>query len=194
MSSSSSSSSSSSGFVPDDITYTLNVTSVDHSYIVFDLIAQGEKWTNFDISFEYRLNDRSEFLSDAVITQTTAKYLRDNRLYGLSASKNGTSNKIVWKYADNGLFYSGTPQVRIKVLPRVRVFSSSGTYKNISSLYGDALINFDGQSRHTCIGINKSGYYMCVGAGVFYVIDSLDAEEFSSSSSTEIRSSSSSSS
>ena len=71
--SSSSSSSSSSGFVPDDITYTLNIASVDHSYIVFDLIAQGEKWTNFDISFEYRLNDRSEFLSDAVITQTTAK-------------------------------------------------------------------------------------------------------------------------
>jgi hypothetical protein len=194
MSSSSSSSSSSSGFVPDDITYTLNVTSVDHSYINFDLIAQGEMWTNFDICFEYRLNDRSEFLSDAVITQTTAKYLRGNKLYGLSASKNGISNTIIWKYADNGLFYSNVPQIRIKVLPRIRVFSSAGTYKNISSLYGDALINFDGQSRHTCIGINKSGYYMCVGSDVFYVIDSLDAEEFSSSSSTEIRSSSSSSS
>ena len=177
-----------SGYLQGDISYDLRKVLVTPIYIEFELTAFGERWQSFDIAFEYRADEREEWLSNAVITETTAEFLRSNKLYGLTASKYGETHKIVWQYSGNDLFYSDTPQIRLRFLPRVRVFSS-GSYHSISSVYGEGLADLDGLSRHNCIGIDQNGNYMCVGASVFYIIDSLDAEEYSSSSSSSSSSS-----
>ena len=151
------------GHVQGDISYNLRKSSLTDVYIELDLIAFGEKWTEFDIAFEYRPDERDEWRSDAVITQTTANYLRGNKLYGLSASKYGSVNSIRWKYSENNLFYSNVPQIRIRVLPRIRTFSSAeATYgiHSVSYAYGDSLVDLDGISRHKCIGINNIGQYI----------------------------------
>jgi len=179
-----------SGILQGDISYILRKSLVTSSYVNFELTTYGESWTKFDIAFEYRLNDKENWREDTVITQTTAQYLRGNKLYGLTASKYGDTNTIQWKYSENDLFYSNTPQIRLRVLPRIRVFSTAGDYNQISSVYGDALVDLDGQSRHACIGIDKSGNYMCVGSHVFYIIDDLDAPEESTSSESSSSSSS----
>ena len=182
-----------SGHLQGDISYSLRKVLVTPSYIDFEITTFGQAWQECDFAFEYRLSNKEEWKDDAVITQTTAKFLRCNNLYGLPLSKDGVVNTLQWKYSENNLFYGNTPQIRLRALPRVRIFSGSGSYHQVSSAYGDSLVNFDGQSRHDCIGINKSGQYMCVGSDTFYIIDSIDDEEFStsSSSSTEVMSSSS---
>jgi len=183
-----------SGHLQGDISYSLRKVLVTPVYVDFELTTFGQKWTECDIAFEYRLNNKENWKEDAVISQTTAKYLKDNKLYGLTASKDGITHTIQWKYSENELFYSNTAQIRIRPLPRIRVFGSSGHYYPISSAYGDSLVDLDGMSRHACIGIDNSGRYMCVGAEVFYVIDSLDVEEFTSSSTSSSSSETSSSS
>lgn len=162
-----------SGHLQGDITYSLQKTLVTPDYIDFELTAFGEKWNNFDIAFEYRYDEREMWMEDAVITQTTAKYLRGNKLYGLSASKDGVVHTIRWKYSENNLLYGTIPQIKIRFLPRLRVFGSTGTYNSISSVYGDSLIDLDKISTRKCIGIDNSGRYMCVSSTAFYIMEDL---------------------
>jgi hypothetical protein len=165
-----------------DISYSLRKVLVTPVYIDLELTIFGERWEEVDIGFEYRLNNKEEWKSDAIIVQSTSKYLRGNKLFGLSVSKYGEIHTIQWKYSENNLFFSNTPQIKLNVLPRIRVFSSSGVYNQVSSVYGDGLTDLKGQTRHRAIGVNESGQYMCLGQDVFYIIDSLEDEEYSTSS------------
>jgi len=173
------------GSLQGDVSYLIRKTLVTPVYIDFELILFGEKWPEVDMAFEYRVSEKEQWLEDAIIISTTANYLKDNKMLGLGISKYGTTHSLRWKYSDNNLIYGQQPQIRLRVLPRIRVFSSAGVdYHTISSEYGESLINFDGMSRHNCTGINNSGQYMCLGAHSFYVLDSLDTEEESTSSSS----------
>jgi len=165
-----------------DISYELRKILTTPVYVEFELTAFGQKWTKFDLAFEYRQKENSDWKEDAVIIETTSDYLRNNKMHGITASRYGTSHIIKWKYSENNILYDDNIQIRLRFLPRLRIFSSSIDQHPISSLYGDGLIDFDGISRHHCIGINNDGQYMCVGKNVFYIIDSLDAEEESTSS------------
>ena len=183
-----------SSYLQGDISYDFKKVLVDSVYANFELVAFGEKFKDFDIAFEYRLNDTQNWREDALIVETSAKYFKDNKMYGLSASKEGETNIIKWKYSANNLLYGNTPQIRIRFLPRLRVFGSSGQQHSIASLYGDSLVDFDGISRHNCVGINNDGNYICLGNHSIYIIDSLDVEKGSSSSESSSNSSESSSS
>lgn len=182
------------GHLQGDISYDLRKILVTPVYIELELTTFGEKWQEFDVSFEYRFNDAEEWRTDAIITEISSKYMDGNKLYGLTASKYGETHTIIWKYSDNNLLYGSVPQIRFTLLPRVRIFSEANNQYSVSSLYGQNLVDFDGISRHHCVGINDEGYYMCLGAHSFYIIDSLDAEEESTSSETSSSSSNSSSS
>jgi len=177
-----------------DISYDFKKVLVDPVYVKFELVAFGEKWKNFDIAFEYRLNETQRWREDALIVETSASYLKDNKMYGLNASKYGSTNIIKWKYSTNNLLYGSVPQIRIRFLPRLRIFGSSGQYHSIVSLYGDSLIDFEGLSQHNCVGINNDGNYICLGSHSIYIIDSLDVEKGSSSSESSSNSSASSNS
>jgi hypothetical protein len=171
------------GHLQGDISYTLRKILVTSIYIDFELILFGEKWPEVDLAFEYRFSDKDTWFTDAVIIGSTSNYLKGNKLLGLTVSKYGTTHSIRWKYSDNNLIYGQEPQIRLRVLPRIRVFSSAGkNYHSVSSEYGESLVDLDGVSRHDCIGINNSGQYMCLGSSTFYIIDSLDTEEESTSS------------
>jgi hypothetical protein len=162
-----------SGYLQGDVAYELSKVSTTSSYVDLQLVAFGDKWTGFDIAFEYKPDNKTNWLEDAVITQTTANYLRGNKLYGLSASSDGYTNTIRWQYSSNSILFGTTPQIRIRFLPRVRVFGSSNSNYTIASLYGDSLINFDGISTHYCIGKDNDGRYMCLTGSTFYILDSL---------------------
>jgi len=162
-----------SGYLQGDISYELSRVSATNTYVDLQLVAFGDKWTEFDIAFEYRPDDKTGWLEDASITQTTSNHIRGNKLYGLSASTDGYVNSIRWQYSDNSLIFGTTPQVRIRFLPRVRVFGSSNSNYSIASLYGDSLINFDGIYGHHCIGKDNSNRYMCINSSSFYILDSL---------------------
>lgn len=166
-----------------DISYNLSKT-VTNTYVEFTLTAYGEKWTEFDIVFEYRIDEKSAWLEDAVITQTNAKYLRGNKLYNLIASKDGYENMFLWSYFENNLLYGSIPQIRIRILPRIRVFSNINGYCLIVSVYGDSLLNLNSLSTYEIVGINNSGEYMGIGSNVFYIVDDLSPESSSSSSSS----------
>jgi len=170
------------GHLQGDISYDLRKVLTTAIYVELELVAFGEKWKEFDIAFEYRLNEKETWKEDAIITETSASYLRGNRLYGLTASKDGITHTIIWKYSENNILYSAVPQIRLRFLPRVRMFGTINSNHSISTLYGDSLINLDGISRHDCIGIDNSGNYMCLGSHSFYIIDDLDTEEESTSS------------
>jgi hypothetical protein len=179
------------GHLQGDISYDLIKVLTTPIYVELEIVAFGQKWEEFDIAFEYRLNDKETWKEDAVIIETTANYLKGNRLYGLSASKDGVTHTIIWKYSENNILYSMVPQIRLRFLPRLRAFGSVNSNHSIVSMYGDSLINFDGISRHDCVGIDKYGRYICLGAHSIYIIDSLDAEEESTSSESSSSSSSS---
>jgi len=183
------------GYVQGDVSYNLRKVLVTNIYAEFELLAFGEKWTEFDIAFEYRADERDEWMEDAAIIETDANYLRGNKLYGLKASKDGEINTIIWKYSDNNLVYGNIPQIRIRVLPRIRLFGNTNSNYTIVEAYGDSLLNLEGLSGYNIVGIDQSGRYMGVEDSVFYVMDNLGSESSSSSSSsTEWMSSSSSSS
>jgi len=173
-----------SGNLQGDVSYSLRKSTVTPQYIDFDLIAFSEMWSEFDLAFEYRRDDSETWKTDAYISQTTANYLTKNHLYGLTASKSGESNLIRWEYANSGYLFGQSLQIRVIVLPRIRVFSRANSVHAISEIYGNSKIDFVGQSNHNCIGINQSGQYMCLGGGDFYIIDSLSADELKSSSSS----------
>lgn len=168
------------GYVQGDISYNLRKVLVTPVYVEFEMTAFGEKWQEFDIAFEYRLNDRSEWLEDAVIIETTADYLRGNKIYGLRSSKDGEVNTILWKYSDNNLFYGSVPQIRLRVLPRIRLFGNTSSNYTIVEAYGDSLLNLDGISGYNIVGLDQSGRYMGVEDSVFYVMDDLESSSSSS--------------
>ena len=157
-----------------DISYSLRKSLVTNSYVDLDLIAMSEKWQSFDMAFEYRLSSKDEWRMDASITATSGEYLRDNKILGMSSSQYGITNSIRWKYSDNNILYSDSPEVRIRILPRIKVFSEANTNYMISSVYGDSLVEFNSQSEHKCVNINNSGQYICLNAISIYIMDSLD--------------------
>jgi len=158
-----------------DVSYRIRKSAVTPEYVDFELISFSEKWQQFDIAFEYRSDERDEWEEDAYITSTTATYLMNNKLYGLSATKDGEEHLIRWKYINNGILNGSTPQIRARIIPRVRVFSCGTDNYSISSIYGDRFVDFGGISEHNCIGIDNNGKYMCVNATSFYILESLSA-------------------
>jgi hypothetical protein len=133
-----------------------------------------EKLQSFDMSFEYRLSYQDEWRYDASIIATSGSYLRENKILGMLSSKNGVTNTLRWKYINNGILYSDYPEIRIRILPRVKVFSEANSNYVISSIYGDSLVQFNNQSSHKCININNSGQYICLDPTSIYIMDSLD--------------------
>lgn len=181
------------GYLQGDISYNLRKILVTKIYVEFELTMFSARWNEADIAFEYRADERDEWMEDAVITETNANYLRDNKLYGLKASKYGEINTIIWKYSDNNLLYGSAPQIRLRFLPRIRVFANANSNYTIVSAYGDSLLNLDGLSEYNIVGIDQNGRYMGVGDSVFYIMDDLGSESSSSSYVEEWSSSSSSS-
>ena len=157
-----------------DISFYIRKSTVVSEYVDFDLIAFSEKYQSFDVAFEYRIDDRNEWETNAIIISTTASYLTNNKLYGLSASKYGEQHLIRWKYIDNGILNGSAPQIRIRVLPRLRIFSKVTDNYSISSVYGERLVDYEAISTNNCIGIDNKGRYMCVNSTSFYILESLD--------------------
>ena len=180
-----------SGHLQGDVSYSLRKSVVTDTYVDIELTAFSEKWQEFDLALEYRKDERQAWQTNASITQTTANYLDGNKLFGFTASKDGEVHLIRWQYSDNSYLFSQSAQIRLRPLPRIRTFSQANSNHPIVELYSKGRVNFIGQSRHDCIGIDNNGNYMCVGSDVFYIIESLDVEEFSSSSESSFSSDSS---
>lgn len=172
------------GYVQGDISYNLRKVLVTPVYAEFEITGFSEKWMEFDIAFEYRSDERYQWMEDSVITETSANYLRGNKIFGLQASKDGVVNTIFWKYSDNNLFYGSSPQIRLRVLPRVRLFGNTNSKYTIVEAYGDSLLNMEGLSGYNIVGLDQSGRYMGVGDSIFYIMDDLGSESLSSSDSS----------
>ena len=129
-----------------DISYSIKKILVTDNYVDLNLISYSEKWQSFDIAFEYRFSSKDKWNIDAVIISTSGSYLRGNKIYGMSSSKSGDTNTIRWKYVGNNILYGESPQIRIRILPSAKFFSEANTNYIVSSVYGDSLVDFNGNS------------------------------------------------
>ena len=144
-----------------EISYYIRKSNLTKEYVDIQVISSSLRWENFDIEFEYRNNVEEDWKHDASITFTSANSVVDNRIYGLSCPKYGETNLVRWNFANNGLSYGKSLQIRIKILPRIRNFGLSILNNSISETYGingaDIIT-----SNKQCIGLNKNGQYICL--------------------------------
>jgi len=160
--------------VQGDFSYVISPSTVTSSYIDFYIRIFSEKWSHVDIAFEYKSDENSSFNTDAAITSTDATFLNENKLYGLPACASGESSLIRWKYGDNNIDYGNNTIIRIRSLPRVRIFSEANSSYCSSTAYGQHLSDFNFSTTHKVIGLNDSGQYMAVDSTSFYILDSLN--------------------
>ena len=88
-----------------DVSYDIRKIFVSSAYIDFELTIFSERFSEVDVAFEYRLNDKDTWKEDALVIQTGANYLKGNCLYGLMCSSSGSINLIRWQYPSNNLVY-----------------------------------------------------------------------------------------
>lgn len=157
-----------------DVSYSLSISSVSLLSVDFRLIGYSEKWNNFDVAFEYQDKESLAWIDDASIISTNAKYLKGNKLYGLDASKYGSTNIFRWKYIDNHFLMGNTINVRIRILPRIKNFGHFYPYSSVSESYGENKADIDSWSNDKkCLMINNVGQYVCSNGADITVYNSL---------------------
>jgi len=150
------------GLIQGDVAITLERSKVYSDYVEFNITGYSEKWSKYDISFEYRKDPRDEWKIDSSIIFAQSDYIKENKIYGLDASKNGEIRSFKWKYIDNAVFYGELPEVRVNILTRVRSFSTSNESHIVSEAYADGKVDVNTYSdSYLLIGTNNQGDYIC---------------------------------
>tara|TARA_R110000824_G_C15232856_1_gene678973 strand:- start:26400 stop:27500 length:1101 start_codon:yes stop_codon:yes gene_type:complete len=147
-----------SSIVQGDISYDILTGNIYDDYAEIQIKAYSEKWPEFDAEISYKLNEEYGWLDNINISNADIHHIERNRLYGLKASKYGTSNSLRWNFTKNFLRAGLNPKVKVKILPRTRHFSTSNQYHIATDLYGKQDIDvFDGTDTDKCIGLNNQG-------------------------------------
>ena len=149
-----------SAIVQGDLTFELKKRELRGNSVEILLTAFSEKWAEFDVAFEYFSDN--EWRKDAQVIAASGA-IEGNKILGVIASKYGTENIIVWNYTKNNLRYGLEPKIRIKVLPRIKSFSTSGNYHVVTNVYGEHNVDIeDSTTTQRCIGTNNSGQAICL--------------------------------
>lgn len=151
-----------SGLVQGDISYAFRTSALSNSTVDFAMVAYSEKWTKFDISFEFRAKREETWRKDAFLILSNANKIDGNKVIGLDASKYGAINLIRWDFAKNAITYGENIEVKINILPRVKHFSSSTLCSISSHVYGSQLSDIDRITTEVIIlNLNNDGNYIC---------------------------------
>jgi hypothetical protein len=163
-----------SGLVQGDISYSLRISNFTDRYFDFIINGYSERWKYFDIKIQYRFNKNSNWSDDIQIIAANAKYVNGNKIYGLKCSKYGTESTIRWKYIDNLISYGMKPEIKIIILPRIRNYSTSGSFHIVSEVYAKNRIETLAYSiDDKAININNKGQYICKNSNSIYIKDQL---------------------
>ena len=150
------------GFIQGDVAIALERSKVYADYVEFNITGYSEKWSKYDISFEYRKDPRDEWKNDSSIIFAQSDYISGNKIFGLDASINGEIRSFKWKYVDNAVFYGELPEVRVNVLPRVRSFSTANSGHIVSEAFSDSKADVITYSpNYRIMGSNNQGNYIC---------------------------------
>ena len=155
------------GFIQGDVAITLERSKVYTDIVEFNITGYSQKWTKYDVSFEYRKDPRDEWKYDSSIIFAQSEYVSGNKIFGLDASVNGEIRSFKWKYVDNAIFYGELPEVRISVIPRVRSFSTSNNGHVVSEAFSDSKVDVATYStNYRVIGSNNQGDYICLSVPI----------------------------
>jgi hypothetical protein len=87
------------------------------------------------VALEYRLDDFSEWMSDAKIVASNAKMMHGNKMIGLPCSQEGAVSNLIWDHAANGLAEGSRCTIRVTVLPSAYVGTKSNNWSNFDTLF-----------------------------------------------------------
>jgi hypothetical protein len=133
--------------VSGDLSYSFKLGTINNNYIDIEITAYSSKWSNFDAEIQYRRYNGDEWRSDIQILFSTANSVDNNILRKLSCSSTGGLNTVRWDYKSNNLNYGETPEIKIKVLPQYRSFSTSKSCNVISKNSGINYASFIDSSK-----------------------------------------------
>ncbi len=160
------------GLVQGDISYNLRVFDIQDGYVDFLITAFSERWSEFDASFEYKLDLEFKWKDDMAVVSDNSKQVEKNKLYGLSASKYGSANIIRWYFEYNRVFIGQNVHVRVNILPRIRSFSTSGRHHLVTETNNANMIKANGSSNEEIvIGVNQSGQHICKSSDYICIRD-----------------------
>jgi len=146
-----------------EVSISLSKGDLSKDCIDFIAVVTSSKYTNVDISFEYKLYDVDYWHQDAKIVSSSTSHILNNKIYGLVASSNGSSNIFKWNYSNNTLNYGSSLQVRLSILPRVISYgyNAANNTSIVSQTYGENKADIDIISNKKIIGKDMWGRYIC---------------------------------
>lgn len=149
-----------------DLQNTTNENSIDVQVTLF-----SNKFSYADIEFLYRADYGDEWLTDASISGSTAKFINGNKLFRLPCSSSGYNNIIRWEYKKNRLTTGNSCQIKIKAIPSVSVFNNYGYYTIIENAYSGIYNEIESIVPYKILGIDNYGRYMCFNNNQFVIVD-----------------------
>lgn len=159
-----------------DLSYSLEIGEINTKYVDIEIVAYSDKWSNFDILVEFRERDGEEWRSDMQVLFSTANSLDKNRFRDLVCSPEGSLNLIRWDYIKNNLKYGETPDIRIKILPQYRSFSTSNVSHLVSINSGINKSQFiDSSRKRKPISLNQSGEVISLNSDSIRVSETISS-------------------
>lgn len=147
------------------------VTVTKNSNPSINVYGFSNKFEFFDIEILYRKERGDEWLSDMYIQSTTAAFIKDNKVFKLQSSPNGSLNIIKWDCQKNGFDLGASFQIKINVLPTLKTLNYYGSYTIEEGSYPNVYNEMDGIIPYKVIGIDNYGNYMVFDNGRFLIVD-----------------------
>lgn len=158
-----------------DLSYSIKKGDINTRYVDIELICYSSKWSKFDCSFEFR-EEGEEWRTDASILYSTANSVYNNKLMNLECSSSGVLNLIRWEYSKNNLEYGKSIEIRLNILPRYLIVSSSGVSNIVSENSGIKCSEFiDSISNITPIKKNNDGYFIALSYNAIKIYSNLSS-------------------
>ncbi len=163
-----------SSIINGDISYSLNISSINTEYVDIHIIAYSKRWTNFDASIEYRLHTEDAWKKNISISYSNCSVVDGNTLFNLSCSEYGSTNIVRWSYKNNKFVFGDDVQVRLNILPRIRNYGKNLNNHIVSELYGGHSSSLIHNSSIKCIGTNLNGQYICIDNTSVFIRNTID--------------------
>ena len=154
------------GNISMDVKNIVTENSIDVQITLF-----SNKFAYADIEFWYRTDFGEQWMNNAYISNSTAKFINGNQLFRLPCSPTGYNNVVRWEYEKNQLTTGNNIQIKIKAIPSVSVFSNYGYYTMVENVYSGTYNEIESIVPYKIIGVDNYGNYMCFNNNQFIIVD-----------------------
>ena len=131
----------------------------------------SNKFSYADIEFWYRTDFGEQWVNDAFVSASTAKFINGNKLFRLPCSSTGYGNIIRWEYEKNSLTTGNNIQIKIKIIPSISTFNNYGYYTIVENVYSNMFNEIESIIPYKIISLDNYGNYLCFDQNRFIVVD-----------------------